>query len=167
MTKTLIFLGALALLATAAAYYKSPALAGEGFRSAWRMSQTILPALAIGMVLGGMVQVLLPRELVAAYAGEDSGLTGLIIATVAGAITPGGPFIAFPLVASLWKAGTGMGPLVAYLSAWSLLGLYRMLIYELPILGARFVLVRVLTIGAVPILAGFIAGWISKRFDIP
>lgn len=167
MTKTLIFMGALALLATAAAYYRSPSLAGEGFRTAWRMSLAILPALAIGMVLGGMVQVLLPRELVAAYAGEDSGLTGLIIAAVAGAITPGGPFVAFPLVASLWKAGTAVGPLIAYLSAWSLLGLHRMLIYEIPILGARFVMVRVLTVGLVPILAGFIAGWIYKRFDLP
>ncbi len=167
MTKTLIFMGALALLATAAAYYKSPSLAGEGFRTAWRMSLAILPALAIGMVLGGMVQVLLPRELVAAYAGEDSGLTGLIIAAVAGAITPGGPFVAFPLVASLWKAGTAVGPLIAYLSAWSLLGLHRMLIYEIPILGPRFVMVRVLTVGVVPILAGFIAGWIYKRFDLP
>ncbi|MCH8887935.1 MAG: permease [SAR324 cluster bacterium] len=167
MTKTLIFMGALALLATVAAYYKSPSLAGEGFRFAWRMSLAILPALAIGMVLGGMVQVLLPRELLAAYAGEDSGLTGLIIATLAGAVTPGGPFVAFPLVASLWKAGTGVGPLIAYLSAWSLLGLHRILIYELPILGPRFVLVRVITIGLVPILAGFIAGWLYKRFDIP
>ena len=167
MTKTLIFMGALALLATAAAYYKSPSLAGEGFRSAWRMTVAILPALALGMVLGGMVQVLLPRELVAAYAGEDSGLTGLIIATLAGSITPGGPYIAFPLVASLWKAGTAVGPLMAYLSAWALLGVNRMLIFEIPILGARFVLVRVLIVGAVPILAGFIAGWIYRRFDIP
>ena len=91
----------------------------------------------------------------------------LRIATLAGAVTPGGPFVAFPLVASLWKAGTGVGPLIAYLSAWSLLGLHRILIYELPILGPRFVLVRVITIGLVPILAGFIAGWLYKRFDIP
>ncbi len=166
MTKTLLFMGSLALLATALAYYKSPSLAWEGARSAWRMGVAILPALAVGVLLGGMVQVLLPRDLVAAYAGEDSGLTGLIIATIAGSITPGGPFVTFPVVASLWKAGTGVGPLVAYMTAWSLLGFHRILIYEIPILGGRFVTIRLLTVVTLPLLAGYAAG-VVKRFFLP
>ena len=162
MTKSQLVLLALAVLATAFAYHRSPALAGEGARGAVSLFLSVLPAVVIGFWLGGMIQVLLPRQWVAAYAGEDSGLTGLLLATLAGSVTPGGPFIAFPLVASLWKAGTGVGPLVAYLTAWSLLGIHRVLIYEGPIMGWRFTIVRLLSTVAIPPLAGWVAGWLFR-----
>ncbi len=153
---------ALAVLATTAAWHKSPTLAWQGATAATRMFLNVAPALLVGFLLGGMVQVLLPRDLVAAYAGEDSGLTGLLVATVAGAITPGGPFVAFPLVASLWKAGTGVGPITAYLTAWALLGFHRILIYEGPILGWRFAAVRIVSVLAVPLLVGTVAAWLFR-----
>ena len=162
MNKSLLIMGVLCLLATGAAWYRSPALALEGATGAARTFINILPAMLIGFLLGGMVQVLLPRDLVAAYAGEESGLAGLVIMGIAGAVTPGGPFVAFPLVASLWKAGTGLGPLVSYLTAWSLLGFHRILIYEGPIMGWRFVIVRVLSTILAPPLAGYIASLLYR-----
>lgn len=162
MSRSLLFLAALAVLATVAAWLKSPALAWEGATSAARLFLSVLPAMLVGFLLGGMVLVLLPQHLVASYAGEESGLTGLVIATVAGAATPGGPFVAFPLVASLWKAGTGLGPLVAYLTAWSLLGFNRILIYEGPIMGWKFVAVRVLSVVLAPLATGYLAGWVGR-----
>jgi uncharacterized membrane protein YraQ (UPF0718 family) len=158
----LLVMTALALLATGAAWYKSPALAWEGATGAGRLLVTVLPSVVVGFLLGGMVTVLLPRELVAAYAGEESGLSGLVLASIAGACTPGGPFVAFPLVLSLWKAGTALGPLIAYLTAWSLLGIHRILIYEGPIMGWRFVLVRVLSALLAPVLVGALAGWLYR-----
>lgn len=162
MNKSLLFIAALAALATGAAWLKSPALAWEGATGAARLFINVLPAILIGFLLGGMVLVLLPQQLVAAYAGEKSGLTGLIIATVAGAATPGGPFVAFPLVASLWKAGTGIGPLVAYLTAWSLMSFNRILIYEGPIMGWRFVAVRVISVIWAPVAVGYVASWVGR-----
>jgi len=160
MNKSFFIMAGLTLLATAAAWRKGVAL--EGATGAAKMFVGVLPSLLVGFLLGGMVQVLIPREWVAAYAGEDSGLMGLVIASVAGAVTPGGPFVAFPLVASLWKAGTGVGPLVSYLTAWSLLGFHRVLIYEGPIMGWRFVLVRILSVSAAPVLAGYMASWLFR-----
>lgn len=162
MNKSLLIMGALALLATAAAWHRSPALALEGAQGALRTFLAVLPAMLVGFLLGGMVQVLLPQHLVAAYAGEESGLTGLLIGGVAGAFTPGGPFVAFPLVASLWKAGTGIGPLVSFLTAWSLLGFHRILIYEGPIMGWRFVTVRLLSAILAPVAVGWLAAWIYR-----
>jgi len=166
VNKSLLILGVIAVLATAAAWHKSPALAWEGAVSGARTFLSVLPAMLIGFLLGGMVLVLLPPHLVAAYAGAESGLTGLVIATVGGAFTPGGPFVAFPLVASLWKAGTGIGPLVAYLTAWSLLGFHRILIYEGPILGWRFAAVRLLSVALAPLLAGYLATWMQRLVGI-
>ena len=164
MNKSIILMGVLCLLATGAAWYKSPALAWEGATGAARTFINILPAMLIGFLLGGMVQVLLPRDLVAAYAGDESGLAGLLIMGIAGAVTPGGPFVAFPLVASLWKAGTGLGPLVSYLTAWSLLGFHRILIYEGPIMGWRFAAVRILSALLAPPLVGWLAATLYRAF---
>lgn len=155
----------LAAIFTALAYHKSPDLAREGFQTAWGLFLFILPNLVVGLTLGGMIQVLMPRELLASWAGEDSGFTGLAIATVAGALTPGGPFVQFPLVASLWKAGTGVGPVTAYISAWSLLGFQRILVYEAPILGWRFALTRISVSLVLPILAGYATSFAFKRIS--
>ena len=156
---------ALAAVATAAAWYKGPAVAWQGALGAGRMFLSVLPAMLVGFLLGGMVHVLLPRDLLASYAGEDSGLLGLVLASLAGAVTPGGPFVTFPLVASLWKAGAAMGPLVSYLTAWSLLGFHRVLIYEGPILGWRFVAVRIASVMMVPVLAGYVASLVFRLTD--
>jgi uncharacterized membrane protein YraQ (UPF0718 family) len=45
----------------------------------------------------------------------------------------------FPFMASFGKMGVGVGPLVAYLTAWSLYGLQRIIMWEIPFLGAKIV----------------------------
>lgn len=75
-----------------------------------------------------------------------------------GGITPGGPMTHFPVIASLFKMGVGIGPLVAYLSAWSLFGLQRVIMWEIPFLGAKVVAIRI----AVSLLFPLIAGWLCE-----
>jgi hypothetical protein len=43
----------------------------------------------------------------------------------------------FPAIASLFKMGVGIGPLVAYLSAWSLFGLQRVIMWGNSVLGRQ------------------------------
>jgi len=161
--KSMLTILALAALATGYALYKDPNLAWQGAKGAGLLFWEVLPNLVAGFLLAGMVQVLLPRDLVAAYAGEDSGWTGLSIATLAGAMTPGGPFVQFPLVASLWKAGTGVGPITAYITAWSLMGFQRVLVWEAPFMGWRYVTARLLGSAAIPFITGIITTWIFRR----
>ena len=63
----------------------------------------------------------------------------------------------FPIIASLYKIGIGIGPLVAYMTAWSLMGFQRIIIWELPFLGARVVAVRVFASILFPVLGGWMA----------
>jgi hypothetical protein len=51
---------------------------------------------------------------------------------------------------------------IAYLSAWSLLALHRLVAWEVPILGARFALVRYAICVALPILAGLLARGLGR-----
>ena len=103
---------------------------------------TLAAAVLVGFVLAGLVTVLIPSNLVASLLGEESGLAGVLIAMVAGILTPGGPYLQFPLVASLARGGAGVGPLAAYLTAWSLLGLNPALVWEIPLLGGSFAVAR-------------------------
>jgi uncharacterized membrane protein YraQ (UPF0718 family) len=161
--KSVIWILALALALTAFAYYKSPALAWKGGEAALRLFIDILPALLAGFLLGGMVQVLVPKEWVALWAGEQSGFRGLTLATVAGALTPGGPFVQFPLVASLWQAGAGVGPITAYLISWTLLGINKLFVWEVPMMGWRYTIAKTLACLAAPMLLGWFASWIYRH----
>src|SRR5260370_9774167 len=42
-----------------------------------------------------------PQEVVSRYFGQQSGLRALLIATVAGVLTPGGPMVSVPLMVAL------------------------------------------------------------------
>ncbi|MDF1856333.1 permease [Pseudooceanicola sp.] len=122
----------------------------------------ILPQLVAGLLIGGLVTRLVSREKVARWLGGASGLTGLMLATIAGLLTPGGPFTSFPMVYALWIAGADAGALIAFISAWSLLGFNRLIVWELPLLGVEFSLIRYAACLPLPILAGVLARWLTR-----
>jgi uncharacterized membrane protein YraQ (UPF0718 family) len=128
----------------------------------------ILPQLAAGLLIGGLVTRLVNRDRVAAMLGEGSGLRGLGLATLAGAVTPGGPFTSFPLVLALWKAGADAGTLIAYVAAWSLLGFNRLIVWELPLMGVEFTWIRFVACLPLPIVAGLLGRWLArlKMFEL-
>lgn len=147
-----------------------PSLALSGLERGIQLFTGVLPHLVIGFVLAGLITVMLPRDALAALVGHDSGYRGLAIATLAGAITPGGPFVQFPLVAAIAAAGAGPGPMAAYITAWSLLGWNRIVVYEIPLLGPSFAVARVTASVLIPFAVGaltsLIVGLLS-RDDMP
>jgi uncharacterized membrane protein YraQ (UPF0718 family) len=110
-----------------------------------------------------MVSVLISPETIAQWLGREAGLRGLLVGTVAGALTPAGPFIAFPLLAVLLKGGASVGAVTAYLTAWALLGVHRVVALEIPILGWRFALVRYVASLAIPVVTGSLAQVLSTK----
>lgn len=135
---------------------------------------TVAPMILLGLFLGGMVKEVSDPKRVAPVLGVNSGFKGLALATMLGAVTPGGPFAAFPIVYALLLAGADIGAVVAYLTAWSVLGLHRVVVWELPLLGPSFAVVRLASSLPLPLLAGLIAralvrgipGWITVG-DVP
>ena len=95
--------------------------------------------------------------------GHGSGAKGLLIGMTLGGITPGGPMTHFPVIASLFKMGVGIGPLVAYLSAWSLFGLQRVIMWEIPFLGPKVVALRIAVSFFFPLLAGWLCEWLWDK----
>ena len=117
----------------------------------------MLPNVMAGCFIGAFVTLLLPREKVARWVGADSGLGGILIATIAGAIMPGGPFTIYPVAGAFLAAGADAGAACAFVIAWTLIGYTRVIVWELPFFGLGFVAWRVLFSVPLPILAGIMA----------
>ena len=138
----------------------------EAFRRAlgvaWGVFLTVLPALLAGLLLAGSLKQLIPPGALAKWMGEESGTRGLLVATLAGMAMPGGPMAAFPLVLVLAQAGADRGALIAFIVAWALNGFQRVLVWEVPLLGADFALLRFLC--GLPL--SVIAGAVARRLPI-
>ena len=97
---------------------------------------------------------------------HGSGFKGILIGMSLGGVTPGGPMTHFPVIASLSKTGVGIGPLVAYLSAWSLFGLQRIIMWEIPFLGPKVVAIRFVVSFFFPLVAGWLCEMIWHKFNV-
>ena len=151
-----IIMGALAIIFLFIGYYKGQGQHVSGIKSALNMSVVILPLLIFSFIVAGMVQVLLPGELISKWIGAESGIRGIFIGTAAGALVPGGPYVSLPVAAGLLRSGAGIGTMVAFLAAWSLCSVAR-LPMEVGILGWKVTLIRVVCTFFFPPIAGLIA----------
>ena len=84
----------------------------------------------------------LPPEIITGWLGPDSGWLGVLAATIAGAVTPGGPVVGFSIGAVALKVGGGTPQVIAYVIAWALFAFQRMILWEIPFMPERFVWFR-------------------------
>ena len=154
-----IIMGLLALILVSIGYYKGQHI--NGMKSALTMLIDILPLLIFAFIVAGMIQALLPKELLSKWIGAESGIRGILIGTVAGACAPGGPYVTLPIAAGFLRSGASVGTMVAFLTGWSLWAFIR-LPMEVGIMGWRFTLIRVISVFFFPPIAGLIAQMLTK-----
>ena len=153
---SLLVLSIVALALGLVAYFKDPGLPAMGARLGFSMLWFVLPRMAVALMLAGLLQVLVPQETVARYFGRQGGLRAIVLASIAGILTPGGPMVTVPLMVALANSGMALPPLVAYMTSWSLFGMQRIIAWEAPLLGWHFVAGRVISSLAFPVLAGWL-----------
>ncbi|MDX1688342.1 MAG: permease [Candidatus Promineifilaceae bacterium] len=127
----------------------------RGVVQGWRTLRRTAALLVLAFIIVGYVNVLSPQDLVRAWIGPESGLSGLLLAEVIGIILPGGPYVVFPLIAVLYEAGAGIGQAVTMVTSWATLALLTVT-FELPFMGWRFAAVRWGLGLMVPLLAGVV-----------
>jgi len=149
-------MGVLAIILVALGYYKGQGQHISGLKSAMNMTVGILPLLISAFIVAGMIRVLLPQELISKWVGVESGMRGILLGTIAGGLTPGGPYVSLPIVAGLLRSGASAGTMVAYLTGWSLWAVSR-LPMEVGILGWKLTLIRIASTFFFPPIAGLIA----------
>ena len=114
---TIVIMLVLAVAVIVLAYLKDPGLPAEGFKDGLKLFVKVVPVLLLAFIAAGIISKVLPREFISRWLGEESGMRGLAIATLAGILTPGGPLIQFPIVAALLKSGVAVAPLMTYICA--------------------------------------------------
>ncbi|MBU1701819.1 MAG: permease, partial [Candidatus Eisenbacteria bacterium] len=77
-----------------------------GLKVGMSMTIEVLPLILFAFILAGMIQVLIPSQTIGRWIGPESGTRGIFIGTLAGILTPGGPYVSFPIVAGLLRAGS-------------------------------------------------------------
>jgi uncharacterized membrane protein YraQ (UPF0718 family) len=132
-----------------------------GLKSAWNMTLQIIPLLRFAFIIAGLVQTLLPRDLISTWVGDESGFRGILIGTVTGALTPGGPYVSLPIAAGLLRTGASIPTMVAFVTGWSLMNIARLPL-EVGIMGWRFTLIHYLSVIIFAPLAGLIATLLVK-----
>ncbi|TET46268.1 MAG: permease [Dehalococcoidia bacterium] len=136
-----------------------------GLKSAGNLLLQITPLLILAFIIAGMVQVLIPHEIISRWVGMESGFRGILIGSAIGGILPGGPFVSMPIVAGLLRTGASIGTMVALLTAWSLLAFTRLPL-EVGLLGWKFTFIRLACVFFFPPIAGFIANRFFSGIEV-
>jgi uncharacterized membrane protein YraQ (UPF0718 family) len=150
----------------AIAFFRKDRSYRNGLQLAWKQTRSITPKIVLAFLGSGFFSQLIPTELVAQWLGKDAGWKGIMIGSLIGGLTPGGPIICFPVVYILLKTGAAVPALISFLTAWSVFAFHRVLAYELPLMGMKFVRIRLLASLILPPLAGMMAAAITDFFHL-
>lgn len=138
MSISLILVWVMALAAAAAVAIMPDKSFSKALGISWRQALRVTPIVLPAILAAGFLAALLPDEMIADYIGPGSGVTGVLAASAIGAVIPTGPMVVMPIAAALLKAGGGVPQICALVSAWSIMNLHRLFLWELPMLGAPF-----------------------------
>ena len=128
-----------------------------GMRRAMEQALAILPRMIFALIAAVFIVKLIPTEIIARYLGAEAGFTAILIGTLAGLMVPSGPVIAFAAASTFAVEGASVPALVSFVTGWSVFAAHRVVIFESPLLGTRFVRLRMLSVIPLPVIAGSIA----------
>ena len=156
MTTATIILWMIALGLGIYAWIRQDKSLERGLNTAWQVTLRNALLLVIAFLIVGYVNVLSPTKLIQTWLGPASGWRGLLLAEVVGMLLPGGPYVVFPLITVLYKAGAGLGAVITLITSWSTQA-FLTVTFELPFMGWRFSAIRWGLALGIPIIAGVVA----------
>ncbi|MGI6358445.1 MAG: permease [Bacillota bacterium] len=98
----------------------------QALMKAWRSFNNMLPDFAGILALIGLLLSVLSPETISAIMGSRSGMLGMVLAALLGAITLIPGFVAFPLAASLLSRGAGVTQMAVFVSTLMMVGIVTM-----------------------------------------
>ena len=165
MDSSLLVLAGLTLVAIGFAFSNDASLPLKGLQASARLFRSVWMELALGFVLAGLIEVLIPAATIARWLGAGNLHQGVLAGWAAGLIMPGGPYLFFPVAAKLFADGASAGALIAFLTAKTLISPVRMLTYEAPLLGWPLTFARLLPALLLPPLLGWTGQWLFDLFN--
>ena len=125
-------------------------------------ARTIVYILPPVLILIGLLDVWIPREIIIRHMGQDSGIKGLLFAFLLGSISAGPPIVAFPIAAMLAKKGARYANILFFMGVWTSAKI-PVLILEATYLSIRFTVIHVVT----SLVFALWGGYAIERFAGP
>ncbi len=123
---------------------------------------SVLPPI---MLLLGLIDVWVPKEVLMKYMGKNSGFTGVLIAILIGSIAAGPMYAAFPFTAVLLKKGVKFSNIIIFMNAWCVTKISTLL-FEISAIGYAFTLSRLVIDIPGVIIMGYLVEGLMKKEDI-
>lgn len=117
--------------------YKAAQLSLSNFANMF----AVLPPI---MLLIGLLDVWVPKELMIKFMGEKSGITGILVAFLLGALAAGPLYAAFPIAAILLKKNARISYVIFFLGVWSTAKL-PLVMFEISSFGATFTAIHIIS----------------------
>ena len=154
------------ILVYVVAYAVNPDYVGQGLKISYDIFVNpkigLIPLIITATLIAGLAQAAIPKEIIANLLGKEAGLKGIALGSFLGSVVPGGPYVVFPLLGGLHRAGASVGTVIAFVTAWSLISLARIPL-EIPFLGTKIVALRLALSLILPIALGVIGQIIFSK----
>jgi hypothetical protein len=124
----------------------------------WHYTIEVIPALALGLFISGIIHEFMPEDLVKRYIGR-SGLSPIFSATLVGIILPVCCWGSLPIAISFHKKGARLGPTLAFLIATPATSITAIFV-SFKLLGFSFTLFLCISV----IMLGLVVGLLGNLF---
>lgn len=140
-----------------------PQTGSRAFALTWKNLLEMLSVVPPIFILLGLLDVWVKRETMMKYMGENSGITGVLLAFFLGSAAAGPLYAAFPVALVLLKKGVRLSNVLIMLGAWSTTKL-PLLLFEASAMGPQFTLVRLgLDLAGIAVIAFVTEKFLSPR----
>ncbi len=166
MTLSLLLLFAATIPVAIYAWRRNPAHITRATSFTHQEFVRIIVRLPFALIAAACIAELVPEQALAAVLGPETGLLGIAAASIFGGFLPGGPIVSFPIAILFAHQGAGGPQVIALITGWSVYAFHRIISFESPIMGWRFVGLRMAASWFVPPAAGILAGLLAAAFGL-
>ena len=128
-------------------------------KKAFKAFENILPQFLVVLILVAMALAIVDPETISFVLGKDSGVWGVLAASLVGAITLIPGFVAFPAAAALMQGGAGATQIAAFVSSLMMVGVVTLPL-EIKYFGKRTALLRNILAYVFSLVAAVFVGWV-------
>ncbi len=157
MDATVIVINAIAIISFLIALLKDKEKAKKSLVVAGKSFIRILPMMFIIIIVIGLLLGFVPPEEISKFIGNQSGIVGVLLVGVVGAIMHIPALLSFPLAASLLEGGASVTAVAAFITTLTMIGVVTLPL-EIKELGKKMALLRNGISFVIAIIIAFIMG---------
>jgi uncharacterized membrane protein YraQ (UPF0718 family) len=140
-------------------YFKNRQKTRVALKKAFKAFEGILPQFLVVLILVAMVLAVLDEPTISRILGKDSGVWGVLAASLVGAVTLIPGFVAFPAAAALLQGGAGATQIAAFVSSLMMVGVVTLPL-EIQFFGKRAAFLRNFLAYGFSLIVAVFVGWV-------